>query len=570
MLRTGARTHGFALPTIVIASVVMFMILVSAVGAVASSRVALDTQYYQAQLRDAAESGAARASDCIANSTMTLNVVVTPATDCAGATVAGRNLYILTQPTFRTSYEVKLTSQTSQSKKVQILGKIDTLRASNGSVVKTSTLPLNQNAAMVIDPAGDRPSQRWWYFGDRVILDFGTSGNAMPIAKYNSSSATTEPLANEGATVVTDQNGNLVFWSNGLTIWDKSGNVMQNSTGLNGGASATQAVASFPLNTARTKYAVISNSGQGETGPGELYLSIVDMSLNGGLGGVTAVKNQKLGSGVDYSLEAVGAMPNEDGTGYFVYTYNTVAGQITSFLIKNNQTVSGPFTTTLSPAPEVCYVSPTGFPGYGTFNFSRDYSKMVVMVGSWRCPSADSGTVYLFDTNTKTGALTLDASWINEGLGGDSSHTHGGYSADFSPDEKYIYTTQIYPSTITRYNIQNPTSTAIKASEWIIGYATSQTDATWRQQSGGQVRQGPDGRMYISDLASYYWPITYQGSVSSTTPCKLSYIDAPDSPTQTAAGIGLKLDAITLPAGACGVWGLPQMATVFKPKVYMY
>jgi hypothetical protein len=263
-------------------------------------------------------------------------------------------------------------------------------------------------------------------------------------------------------------------------------------------------------------------------------------------------------------------MPNEDGTGYFVYTHNAITGKITSFLIKTDQTVSGPYTTTLSPAPEVCYVSPTGFPGYGTFNFSKDYSKMLVMVGSWRCPSANSGTVYLFDTNTKTGALTLDASWSNAGLGGDSSHTHGGYSADFSPDEKYVYTTQIYPSTLTRYNIQTPTSAAIKASEWIIGYATSQTDPSWIQQSGGQVRQGPDGRMYISDLASYYWPITYQGTVPDTTACKLSYINAPDSPTESAAGIGLKLDAITLPAGACGVWGLPQMATVFKPKIIMY
>ncbi len=81
LLRHRVRS-GFALPTVVIASVVMLMILVTTVGSVTSARVSLDAQYDEQRLRDAAESGAARAADCIGNSTMTLNVTVTPATNC--------------------------------------------------------------------------------------------------------------------------------------------------------------------------------------------------------------------------------------------------------------------------------------------------------------------------------------------------------------------------------------------------------------------------------------------------------------------------------------------------------
>lgn len=578
MYRTGAKVRGFALPTVVIATVVMFMILVVAVGGVSSARVALDSQYYESQLRDAAESGVARASDCLGNSTMTLNVVVTPATNCDGSAVTpARSSFVLAQAAFRTSYEIKLVSSTAQSKQVQITGKLDTLRVSNGTTDKSFTMPLRQSAVMVLDPSGDRPSQRYWYFGQRVIMDFGVSGSAMPTFIYNNSSSSPSPLAYEGTTTVSDQNGNLVFWTNGLNIWDKSGAIMQNSTGLTGASSATQAVASFPMNTGRTKYGVVSNSGQGETGYGELYFSVVDTTLNGGKGAVTAVKNQQLGGTglVGYSNEALNAMPKGDGSGYYVFTFNQTTKKITKFFINNNGSVSGPSYTSMSPAPLVCYTSATGFTGYGSINFSQDYTKMIVMSGAWRCDGTnggganDSGTAYLYDVDTSTGGLTLKASWTTSGWIGTAGGSHGGYTADFSPQEKYIYVGQIYPGNIIRYDITSGDSTTIKNSQWVIGWDTLDTDTTHIREGGAHIRQGPDGRMWIADRAVSYWPINYE-SAASTTPCKLSYISAPDSPINSKASIGFSIDAITLPAGSCSIWGLPQVATVFKPKVQMY
>ncbi|MFZ1258301.1 MAG: ricin-type beta-trefoil lectin domain protein [Candidatus Saccharimonas sp.] len=58
-------SKGFALPTIVVASVILFMVLVAAVSTVTSVGVALDTQYYQQLAKDAAESGVIHASDCL-------------------------------------------------------------------------------------------------------------------------------------------------------------------------------------------------------------------------------------------------------------------------------------------------------------------------------------------------------------------------------------------------------------------------------------------------------------------------------------------------------------------------
>ncbi len=559
--------RGFALPTVVIASVVMLMILVTTVSAVSSARVALDAQYDEQRLRDAAESGAARAQDCIGNSAMVLNAVVTPATNCDGSAIAGRPLYITGNSagsTFRTSYELTLTDSSAQSKKIAINGKIDTLRKSNASVVKSKQLPLSQSAIMVLDPAGDRPSQRWWYFGDQVVMDFGVDGSAMPTVSVNPS---TTSLSYEGTTVVSDQNGNLVFWTNGLTIWDKTGAVMQDSAGLTGASSATQAVASFPMNTSRTKYGVVSNSGMGETGHGELYLSIVDTTLNSGNGAVTATKNIKLGTGTGYSSEALNAMPKGDGTGYYVYTYNPLTATISYFFIKNDGTIQVHTPLTMSPAPVVCTTGASGMTGYGSINFSQDYQRMIVMQGAWSCNGSnggganDSGRAYLYDVSTTTGGLTLSASWITSGWIGTAGGSHGGYTADFSPEEKYVYVGQIYPGVAIRYDITSGDSTAIKASEWVIGWDTIVTDPTHIRTGGAHIRKGPDGRMWIADNA-------YRSN--GLTPCKMGYISAPDSPIESAASIGFSPDAITLPAGACTVWGLPQVATVFKPKIILY
>ena len=574
MYRTGAKVRGFALPTVVIATVVMFMILVVAVGGVSSARVALDSQYYESQLRDAAESGVARASDCLGNSTMALNVVVTPATNCDGSAVTpARSSFVLAQAAFRTSYEIKLVSSTAQSKQVQITGKLDTLRVSNGTTDKSFTMPLRQSAVMVLDPAGDRPSQRYWYFGTRGILDFGVSGSAMPTLYTNNASASPAPDAGEGSTTVSDQNGNIVFWSNGLTIWDKSGGVMHNSTGLNGASSATQAVASFPMNTGRSKYGVVSNSGMNETGYGELYLSIIDMTLNGGKGAVTAVKNQLL-SGTNYSGEGVNAMPNADGTGYYVYAFNAATAKITYFLIKNTGAVAGPYTLSMSPAPVSCNVSSTGMVGYGSINFNQDYTKMILLEGAFGCDGTnggganDSGRAYLYNVNTATGGLTLQASWITSGWIGTAGGPHSGYTADFSPQEKYVYVGQIYPGVITRYDVSSGNSTTIKASEWVVGFDTTDTNATHIKQSGAHIRQGPDGRMWIADR-NIKWQIQNE-ALDPNTPCKIGYISAPDSPTNSKASIGFSPDAVTMPAGSCSGWGLSQVATVFKPKVQMY
>lgn len=59
------RRQGFALPTVVVSSVILLMLLTSAVVAMSSIRVNIDDQYYNRLAREAAEAGAVYAKNCL-------------------------------------------------------------------------------------------------------------------------------------------------------------------------------------------------------------------------------------------------------------------------------------------------------------------------------------------------------------------------------------------------------------------------------------------------------------------------------------------------------------------------
>ena len=138
------RQEAFALPTIVIATVVMFMILVAAVGATTSARVALDAQYYDALARDAAESGASQAAECLKLnnyvSTWSASSPLRPNTTCSGGAACTdvAKCFIVKTPTYSTSYTVgPVTDDGSGIQKFNITATVNLLRKSNGSVSTT-------------------------------------------------------------------------------------------------------------------------------------------------------------------------------------------------------------------------------------------------------------------------------------------------------------------------------------------------------------------------------------------------------------------------------------------------
>src|ERR1017187_4926253 len=79
-----------------------------------------------------------------------------------------------------------------------------------------------------------------WYFGVNAAITFNSGS---PIAIFGS--ALFQSAGGTSATV-SDSAGNLLFYSNGMQVWNKSNLVMPNGSGILGGNVANQQVFAVP------------------------------------------------------------------------------------------------------------------------------------------------------------------------------------------------------------------------------------------------------------------------------------------------------------------------------------
>ena len=73
----------------------------------------------------------------------------------------------------------------------------------------------------------------FWYFGQNAGLQFDADAGTVT-AITNGQLSTLE-----GCTSISDTDGNLLFYSDGRTVWNRNHQVMQNGTGLRGDESST-------------------------------------------------------------------------------------------------------------------------------------------------------------------------------------------------------------------------------------------------------------------------------------------------------------------------------------------
>jgi len=147
-----------------------------------------------------------------------------------------------------------------------------------------------------------------WFFGSNAGVSF-VSGSPVNVVGGMIST-------NEGCSSMSDGAGNLLLYTDGQTVYDNTHSVMPNGTGLLGDWSSTQSalIVSDPGNS--NQYYIFTTDGF--VGPDGLRYSIVDMTLNGGLGDVTAVKNVQLLAPCD---EKVTGIRNAAGTGFWIVTH---------------------------------------------------------------------------------------------------------------------------------------------------------------------------------------------------------------------------------------------------------
>ncbi|MFN3315192.1 MAG: gliding motility-associated C-terminal domain-containing protein [Raineya sp.] len=120
-----------------------------------------------------------------------------------------------------------------------------------------------------------------WFFGAKQGITFNT----------NPPSKLTDPRQNrfdESIATVSDKDGNLLFYTDGESVWNNAHDRMPNGNGLNGFSTTTQTLV-VPIPDSEHLYYIFTASAQGgffQSRPIGFYYSVVDMNLAGGLGDV--------------------------------------------------------------------------------------------------------------------------------------------------------------------------------------------------------------------------------------------------------------------------------------------
>lgn len=244
-----------------------------------------------------------------------------------------------------------------------------------------------------------------WYFGLQAGINFNTN----PPSLLNNGSL----LSTEGSASVSTAKGELLFYTNGQTIWSNNHKPMLNGTGLLGNSNTTQSAVIVPKPGSKNIYFVFTLDDLG--GINGLSYSEVDIKANGGLGHVTANKNISLRNSLSEKLTAIRHGNSKD---YWVLVHGTNDNKFYAYQISKG----GVSKTAVESTIGSTHPNLLGTMGY--MKFSPDGKKVACAVGG------TGNFVEVFDFNDNTGELTNPMKL---------SYSASPYGIEFSPNSKLLY-----------------------------------------------------------------------------------------------------------------------------------
>lgn len=320
-----------------------------------------------------------------------------------------------------------------------------------------------------------------WYFGQKAGLDFNSG---TPVALNNGKIAT-----NEGCSSIADRNtGQLLFYTDGITIWDKTHAVMLGGTGLYGAPSSTQSGIIIPQPGSSTIYYVFTtdaqagNAPQSISGYGGVAYSIVDISLNGGKGAVTALNVPLLVP----ATEKIAGVRHCNGTDFWVVVHKWNSNSFYAYQLSSSG-LSAPVISNTGIVHQDMG-SGTNAEAIGYMKFSPDAKKLALAC------YINRNTVQIFDFDNSTGVLSNPITDTNYP---GALQKDGPYGVSFSPDNSRLYVSMFSlnsTSYVYQYNMLAGSGSAIIASRTAVASSVAYIF--------GALQNGPDGKIYLSKQLS--------------------------------------------------------------------
>ncbi|MDO5656228.1 MAG: T9SS type B sorting domain-containing protein [Flavobacteriaceae bacterium] len=347
-----------------------------------------------------------------------------------------------------------------------------------------------------------------WYFGHYAGIDF-TSGE--PVAVYDGQLTT-----GEGCASIADHEGNLLFYTDGSTVWNAVHEIMENGTGLLGDASSTQSAIIVPVPHEIDKYYILTvGAFDGiymHDVPEGMHYYIVDMSRNGGLGAVEGFDNtQNFMPGfpsLDRSSEKIAAVKHPNRQDYWVLTH--FEDRFYAWLVDENG-IQMPVITAIGP-----FLSTYGYPvnARGYLKISPDGNKIGIAhlsyltqltendyIQNGTLANATPGILAVYDFDAISGVVSNE-SILNYDASGNLKGSP--YGLEFSPNSQFLYAALDYQKStypywlgaeLIQYNLATPDfqQNILASSDTFL-----ENDGSALFHARGALQLALDGKIYYS------------------------------------------------------------------------
>ena len=363
-----------------------------------------------------------------------------------------------------------------------------------------------------------------WYFGKGAGIRFNNDDSVTTL---------TEGQLNtfEGCATISNALGDLLFYTDGITVFDRTHTIMQNGQALYGDPSSTQSALIVPKPEDSNIFYIftVDTSISDEDANYGLNYSVVDMTLNNGNGAVVQ-KNRNLLLKCSEKITAVvkDCFDNSiwlvtlaSSTG-FLKTFDTYH----AFEINTSGVVQSSIKTTFNDLQ---------------IEDGRGYLKLSPNGKKIASANAQDG-LYLYDFDVNTGKLS------NQEQITISAPNKYPYGIAFSPNNQFLYVNASndlqYPNTLLATLLQyDILSSDISASQEILDD---------RSIFRGALQLGDNGKIYRATPPRYYRGTSFLGVINN--------------PNEKGGGADYQHNAISL-KGKYATQGLPPFIQSFFNKI---
>lgn len=318
-----------------------------------------------------------------------------------------------------------------------------------------------------------------WQIGENFGLDFRSR-------EVLTGGGITNPATRGSSTICDPVTGNLLFYSDGATVWNRNNVPMKNGTGLFGTPWVAQPalIVPFPGDSARYYiFTMAVASLPGDTNIG-LHYSTIDLRGDNGLGEIVE-KNISL---LTTAMEKLVGVRHQDGCGFWVITHQAGTKRFHAFLVNS---------IGISKEPIVSELADMSTPDRSRTGTLKASPNGRMLFASWEHSGADTG---LSGDWGKGDLLRFDPATgaVEEVL----AKVRAFRAASFSPDNNFLYVSVWNPldsNELLQYDLRNGTdrmTATVLRKFWMLGFPQFGLSHS--------MQIGPDGRIYLLAFNNQY------------------------------------------------------------------